>query len=269
MIQVPSQFQIPIRVEYPPNNKQIFEEWYYENFVSFATDRIYLPIMWTSFYVNHKYGKDLIQLRKLQNFIYSLDRTKKYYTILQYDDGILNDLSRLDIKVFGSGGGRIDFPIPLVTMPHPYRLGWQKKVFCSFAGGITHPIRAALFGMFTGKSGYQMEREILPIGKYCDLMNQSTFAFCPRGYGKTSFRICEALQFGAIPVYISDEFIIPGHKDFNEYGVLIHSDQINEIDDILKSISVDQIISKQEAGKRVYEEMFSFQGCKQLILDNL
>lgn len=262
-------FQNPIRVEYPPNNKQVFEEWYFHNYTFNENERIYLPIFWTGYYVNHKYGKDMKALGNLQIFLDDLDRSKKYYTILQYDDGILNDISKLDIKVFGSGGGRIDYPIPLVTMPHPYRLGWQKKVFCSFAGGITHPMRAALFGMFTGKEGYKMEREILSIGKYCDLMNQSIFALCPRGYGKTSFRICEALQFGAIPVYISDEFIIPGHKDFNEYGVLIHSDQINEIDDILKSISVDQIVSKQEAGKRVYEEMFTFEGCKKLILDNL
>jgi len=262
-------FQYPIRVEYPPNNLIIFEEWFAANYIKTDNERIYLPIMWTSYYVNHKYGKDMKALRNLQKFIDSLDRSKKYYTVLQYDDGILNDISRLDIKVFGSGGGRIDFPIPLVTMPHPYNFEGEKDVFCSFAGGITHPMRAALFGMYTGKSGYQMEREILPIKDYCHLMGRSVFSLNPRGYGKTSFRICEALQFGAIPVYISDEFIIPGHKDFNEYGVLIHSDQINEIDDILKSISPDQIISKQEAGKRIYEEMFTFEGCKKLILDNL
>lgn len=260
-------FQYPIRVEYPPNNKQVFEEWFFHNYQFNENERVYLPIFWTSYYVNHKYGKDMKALRNLQQFIDGLDRSKKYYTILQYDDGILNDISKLDIKVFGSGGGRIDYPIPLVTMPHPYKFEGEKDTFCSFAGSITHPIRAALFGVYSGK--YKMVREFMPIKDYCELMHKSTFAMVPRGYGKTSFRICEALQFGAIPIYVSDEFIIPGHKDFNEYGVLIHSDQINEIDDILKSISVDQIVSKQEAGKRIYEEMFTFSGCRQLILDNL
>lgn len=272
MIQVPSQFQIPIRVEYPPNNKTIFEEWFFKSAPPDG-ERIYLPIMWTSFYVNHKYGKDMNALRNLQIFIDDLDRSKKYYTVLQYDDGILNDISKLDIKVFGSGGGRIDYPIPLVTMPHPYKPEADKDIFCSFVGSITHPIRSRMLDAIPlefkyGKDYYLAKTNHIS-SEFCSILSRSIFVLCPRGYGKTSFRICEALQYQAIPVYISDEFIIPGHKDFNEYGVLIHSDQINEIDDILKSISVDQIVSKQEAGKRIYEEMFTFEGCKQLILNNL
>ncbi len=267
MIQVPSQFRIPIRVEYPPNNKQIFEEWFAVNYIKTNHERIYLPIMWTSFYVNHKYGQDIRQLRKLQVFIESLDRSKKYYTNLQYDDGILNDISMLDIKVFGSGGGRIDYPIPLVCSPHGKK-DLQKGFLANFVGSITHPIRQRMIESLNSDS-YYISTKHHSIDEFCNVLASSIFTLCARGYGETSFRICEALEQGSIPVYISDEFIIPGHKDFNEYGVLIHSDQINEVDDILKSISEDQIISKQEAGKRVYDEMFSFSGCRQLILDNL
>lgn len=274
MIYVPEKFRPTIKVEYPPNNKTIFEEWFSQNVETFleSTHREYLPIHWTSYYVNHGYGKDQKALSELQQFIDSLDTDKKYYTVLQYDDGILNDISRLDIKVFGSGGGRIDFPIPLVTMPHPYTFDSRRDVFCSFSGGMTHPIRNKIVQLFHRSHGpnvFNIFTKPLPIRDYCEQMARSVFALAPRGYGKTSFRICEALQYGAIPCYISDEFIIPGHKDFNEYGVLIHSDQISDIDDILKSISVDQIVSKQETGKRIYQEMFTFEGCKKLILDNL
>lgn len=267
MIQVPSQFQIPIRVEYPPNNKKIFEEWFFHNAPPDG-ERVYLPIMWTSFYVNHKYGKDMKQLRKLQQFIDSLDRSKKYFTVLQYDDGILNDISRLDIKVFGSGGGRIDFPIPLICKPHG-RIDNDRFILANFIGSITHPIRKRMIDALPKNDMYYIHTDHHEITSFCSVLAESIFTLCPRGFGLTSFRICEALEQGSIPCYISDEFIIPGHKDFNEYGVLIHSDQINEIDDILKSISVDQIVSKQEAGKRIYEEMFTFEGCKKLILDNL
>lgn len=274
MIQpVPTDFQLTINVEYPPNNKTVFEQWFFEDYMgkfeALPEGRHYLPIFWTNYYVNRKYGKDLKALRKLQQFIDSLDRSKKYFTILQYDDGILNDISRLDIKVFGSGGGRIDYPIPLVTMPHPYNFNGQRGILANFVGSITHPIRQRVLKSIEYKNNYYISTKYEPIEDYCTVLVSSLFTLCPRGYGKTSFRICEALQFGAIPCYISDEFIIPGHKDFNEYGVLIHSDQISEIDDILKSISVDQIVSKQEAGKRIYEEMFTFEGCKKLILDNL
>lgn len=269
MIHVLEKFRPHIKVDYPPNNTLIFEEWFSQNVETFleSTHREYLPIHWTSYYVNHGYGKDQKALSELQQFIDSLDTDKKYYTVLQYDDGILNDISGLDIKVFGSGGGRIDYPIPLVTMPHPYYFEGDKEIFCSFIGSITHPIRSKLLSLYSDR--YLMVKDHVPIEEYCRIMHKSTFCLVPRGYGKTSFRICEALQYGAIPIYVSDEFIIPGHKDFNEYGVLIHSDQINEIDDILKSISVDQIVLKQEAGKRIYQEMFTFEGCKKLILDNL
>lgn len=266
MIQVPSQFQIPIRVEYPPNNKTIFEEWFFKSAPPDG-ERIYLPIMWTSFYVNHKYGKDMKQLRKLQQFIDSLDRSKKYYTVLQYDDGILNDISRLDIKVFGSGGGRIDYPIPLVCMPHG-KVQNEKDIFASFIGSITHPIRSEIL-KYEDHRHWVVTKLNYENKTFCDVLSRSIFAICPRGYGATSFRICEALEQSAIPVYVSDEFILPGQKDFNEYGVLVHSSDVVQLDAILMNISADQIASKQEAGKRIYEEIYSFEGCKKIILDNL
>jgi exostosin family protein len=269
MIHVPERFSPHIKVDYPPNNTLIFEEWFSQNVETFleSTHREYLPIHWTSYYVNHSYGKDQKALSELQQFIDSLDTDKKYYTVLQYDDGILNDISKLDIKVFGSGGGRIDFPIPLITMPHPYTFDRRRDIFCSFAGGMTHPIRTEIVRRYAGK--YVIPKKTIPIEEYCGLMARSTFALCPRGYGKSSFRICEALQFGAIPIYISDDFIIPGNNHFNEYGVTLHSDAVRTLDRILHEIPAEMIESLQEAGKRVYSDLFSYEGCKKLILDNL
>lgn len=269
MTHPPEIFRERIKVEYPPNNKSIFEEWFFDNLTCDVkkASRIYLPIFFTSFYVNHAYGKDHEAINQLQSFIASLDKSKKYFTILQYDDGILNDISRLDIKVFGSGGGRIDFPIPLVTMPHPYTFDYRRDIFCSFSGGMTHPIRKEIVRRYSHQ--YTIPKKPLPIQDYCGLMARSKFALCPRGYGKTSFRICEALQYGAVPVYISDEFIIPGNRDFNECGVLIHSNEIRNIDRILKAITPEELEAKQEAGKVIYREMFSYEGCRTLILDNL
>ena len=31
----------------------------------------------------------------------------------------------------------------------------------------------------------------------------------PRGYGPTSFRLYESIEMQSIPIYISDEFILP------------------------------------------------------------
>lgn len=259
------EFQKPIKVAYPPGNSIVFEQWMIDN----CHHEDFLPINWTGFFVNNQYGKARIPMQNLQRFVNGLDKRKRWFCTTQYDLGILTDISNLNIKVFGSGGGRIDFPIPLICQPHGVFQDETRTIFANFVGSITHPIRTKLVQSLFGKTDYYLSTEHHPIEDFCRILSKSLFTIAPRGFGLTSFRICEALEQGSIPVYLSDEFIIPGHKDFNEYGVLIHSDQINEIDDILKSISVDQIVSKQEAGKRVYEEMFSFQGCKQLILDNL
>lgn len=265
-------FLEPIRAEHPPGNKPIFEEFFYHRWIDNGwnlTDfrRFYLPVFWTSHYVNNNYGNDPIAKKHIQDFIEELDKTYKYFTILQYDDGILNDISALDIKVFGSGGGRIDFPIPLICQPHPYTFDVRRDIFCSFAGSMTHAIRKQIVQLYRHK--YQILLKHLKIQDYCKLMARSVFSLAPRGYGQSSFRICEALQFGSIPVYISDHWIVPGNVDFNTYGVLVHNDEVRNMDKILKAFTPEQIRQKQEAGKEIYKQLYTFEGCRQLILDNL
>jgi hypothetical protein len=261
-------FLEPIRAEHPPGNKPIFEEWFYQNYEPGRLD-LYelLPVWFTSFYVNNNYGNDSNANHELQKFIDSLDKSKKWFCVLQYDDGILNDISGLDIKVFGSGGGRIDFPIPLICHPHPYTFDVRRDTFASFVGSMTHPIRRKMVQNFRHR--YKIPMKHLPIKDYCELMARSIFSLAPRGYGQSSFRICEALQFGSIPVYISDHWIVPGNIDFNEYGVLVHNDEIRNLDKILKGFTQEQIRSKQEAGREIYKRIYTFSGCRQLILDNL
>lgn len=266
MIDVPQQFRPHIKVDYPSGNRLIFEEWFYQQRNGQQIDREYLPIFWTSYQVNHGYGKDKRKIMELQDYVNKLDRSKKYFTIAQYDDGPLVDFRDLDIKVFGSGGGRIDSPIALLTAPHSFHFVPTKRYFCSFSGSNTHSIREKLAKLYQGK--YVFNRS-MPIKMYCQLLSHSIFHLCPRGYGLTSFRICEALQYGSIPVYISNQHIIPYSKDFNEYGVLVHESEIDRLDDILKGFTQAQVQSKQEAGRRIYNELYTFEGAKKWILNNI
>jgi hypothetical protein len=269
MIDVPERFRQRIRVEYPENNKQIFEEWFYDHYTEKKGNRLYLPVFWTSYYVNNRYGKDQHSIDDLQGFINSLDKSKKYFTIVQYDDGILNDISGLDIKVFGMGGGRIDYPLPLLSMPHPYQFkNTQRDIFCFFQGSMTHDIRRQLLTTYRGRNGFFLPRGTSDTKNFCDLLSRSVFTLAPRGYGETSFRIIEALQYGSIPVYISDKFIIPHNYKFHTYGVLIEPNDINRIEEILRSISSEGIKILQDNGRSVYESLYTYEANKQLILHN-
>ena len=44
---------------------------------------------------------------------------------------------------------------------------------------------------------------------YKDLISESYFSLCPRGYGPTSFRLYESISLGTVPIYISDDFSYP------------------------------------------------------------
>lgn len=260
MIQVPDIFKPKIKVAYPPGNDQIFEQWLIENF----DHPDYLPINWCAFQVNNNYGKNTKAMVTLQRFINSLPNNRQYWTVTQYDLGPLAELGRLDITVFGSGGGRIDFPLPLICKPHG-RKEKNKDILSSFIGSLTHPIRKQMCSV---TSSY-IKTDHTDINTYCEIMARSVFCLCPRGFGLTSFRICEALEQKSIPVYISDQFIIPGNIDFENYGVLIHSSRVEEIDQILASITPEEIAKKQEYGRMIYEKIYTFEGCRQLIIDNI
>jgi len=209
MIQVPAEFRPHQIKNYPQDNFLAFEEWFGQNYDPSRnkSDREYLPVYWTSYYCNKKHGRDENALLMLQLFLDKLDRRKNYFTVVQYDDGILNNLVNLDLKIFGMGC-KGDVQLPLVCQPHKYEFKENgRPIFASFIGSITHPIREQMVKELQGKEGYFISTEPTSLETYCYIMSQSKFVLCPRGYGKTSFRICEAFQYRAIPIYMSDEFL--------------------------------------------------------------
>jgi hypothetical protein len=266
MIHVPSQFQSVINTCYPPENHIIFEKWLEGNAIP-STERVHLPVQWTSYYVNHNYGQDRRANYDLQEYLNGLDTSKKYWTVVQYDDSILNRVDHLDILRFEMSKN-IGYPIPLLCMPHSYQSDGRRKYFASFVGQKTHEIRDFVFRL-TGTPLYYVSGIIHTIDHYCKIISQSMFGLCPRGYGLNSFRIVECMQYGTIPVYISDEFIEPFGIDFNEYGVKIEKKDAHRIDEILKAIPTYDIMKKQDRIKELYESHFTFEGCRTQIQKHL
>jgi hypothetical protein len=206
----------------------------------------------------------------LQDFLNQLPRDKKYFTVVQWDDGILNKLDELDILKFASGGVG-DYPIPLINQPHT-KVERNRDIFASFIGVITgrHKVRESLRNSVNNLPNYYIS-ETSGFHKFKEVMERSVFSLCPRGYGRTSFRINESLNLGAIPVYIYDEPWIPfkDEIDFSEYGVLIHESELNNLDTILKSISHEKIEYLRKNGKKIYEEYYTYDGCYNNIIKKI
>lgn len=266
-------FQVPIKFEYPPYNKQIFEEYFYKRFVPVGMIE-YIPIFWTSMICERGLGGDYSDV---QAYLKTLDVTKKYFTVVQHDDNILNDFGALDVTIFASGGygkqrPRV-YPIPLLCQSESDSICiYPKSLFASFVGFMQgrHWVRERMAAALKPLPNYYLS-EPVSYQHFLHTMQRSTFSLCPRGYGQTSFRICESLQNDSIPVYIYDDpiFPFPDVLDFNSFGISIHVDEIQSLDQILSSKTSRQIEDYRQKGKEVYAKHFTYEGCYQSILTYL
>lgn len=260
---VPFEFQPKQHAPYPPDNTYEFERWFKDSTTAHelaGKPRTYLPILWTAYWCNNGYGKKDKHRNMLQRFIDNLPRSKRFFSVCQYDDGPMVDFKDLDIKIFGMSGGRIDYPIPLLCTPHKYEFpGIKKDIFCSFVGGDTHPIRRELVKQLAGKTGYYVTLKKHSLEDYCRILARSVYALCPRGYGASSFRVMESINFGAVPVYVSDSFIWPYNEEFP--GISCHAKDL------------PACLPKDPTGylKQIEEQrhLYTYEGCKKKILGNI
>lgn len=261
-----NKFQPHIIPVYPPNNHLIFEEWFAENYKGCNTDRVLLPFFPTSYWVNNDYANDLVAKKEAQDYIDSLPNDIKYFVICQYDDGCLIDWKGKDVLEFNMSKQN-GVMLPLLCQPHPYKFSSEKKYLANFVGSRTHPIRNQL-EKFKDKEGWYISYERHNIEDYCRIMSESIWTLCPRGYGSNSFRICEALQYGSAPVYISDEFIEPFNIPFYLYGLPVQSNRINELEDSLDINKYDMTYMFNNM-KIFYEDIYTYEGCFKNIIKSL
>ena len=165
-------------------------------------------------------------------------------------------------------------PIPIDQS----RLSQRRDVFCSFVGSLTHPIRHSLCSALNDNSKYAIRTQhwspaisTEALNTFIDLTSRSVFSLCPRGYGKTSFRLYEAMQLGSIPVYVYDDPWIPftNELDWNQFSVLISADRIHEIDHILSSIPHERIKEMQACLRESWQKNFTMDAVTRRIITEI
>lgn len=255
---MPETFRLKDNYYYPSDSKENFEDYFIRTFAKGDHQRVFLPIAWSSYYRRAAYGKDQSMLLSLQKQLNALDRTKKYFTVITWDDGILNDVSHLDLQVFAACGNRIDFPIPLLCQPHHYRFHVTgRDIACSFVGSLSHPIRNHIVNSLTGKKGYYISTRPHSMEQYCSILARSKYVLCPRGYGQTSFRICEAVQYGCIPIYVSDQIIY--------HDGTIRMQVVG--DPMPTGFVIDKLIHEDRKPPR--NGVYTYDACRQMIIENI
>lgn len=265
----------PLYPTYPPYHKGDYLEdyfckrWAQENVKS---DRKYIDILWTNLFNNRVYLGNYYP--DVQGELNKLPMDDKYFTVCQFDDGPLEKFPK-DTLIFSAGGNREGdniIPIPLICSPIPKDkiIKKEKTIFASFVGSRnTHPIRIEMCKYLANKDEYVISSgnwsssvPMKNVDHFIDITCSSKFSLAPRGYGKSSFRLYEILQLGSVPVYISDIHYLPwmDELDWNDFCVPVNADEIEEIDEILKSIDDTKYKKLLENGQKIYQDYFSLDG---------
>jgi hypothetical protein len=242
-----------------------------EHAAEIRSDRVYLPIHWMNNYFWQAHRDSVIDyfpLAGAQRFIEALDPNERYVTVCQCSDGIYERVPpHVNFTILGASGIG-DVPLPLVTAAHPAPpADGDRSVLASFMGNIecggsqfppgtaTHSswdphgpgahLRRKMVQVFAGCDGCHLEqrraRDGRDIQAFRDLMYRSKYALAPRGYGRTSFRLYEAMQVGCVPIYIYDYPWLPYADvlDWESFCVLCRRDELPQLPERLKGLSED------------------------------
>ena len=300
LLDVPSDLRPSFPFAYPAHQRgPLIEEYVHQqllrraNGAATASHWRYVPVYWTSYAVRRPRVRGIRRLfghpsdRRLNHFLQkSLRPGVNYFTVSQHDDGLQQRgrcVPPVPILEF-SCGGTGDIPLPLLCDPHAVPADFRDRkrdIRASFLGQIKngpipYPCRDGMAAALAGRDEYFIEhvenRSAMVETTHADenrrkterlveMLGRSIFALCPRGYGKTSFRMYEAMQLGCIPVYIYDEPWLPYADvlDWNEFAVLVPQSELPRLHEILASHSSAHIRAKQECLREVYPRYFTME----------
>lgn len=273
-IEPPSIFMPSKSIMYPlHSNLGELEDRAFNYFKSsgLSTNRIYIPIKWTPYHLNSNYGMDKEKMGMLIDYCKKIAINNKYFTVVQCAAGIPYKIP--NCIVFGAGGEG-DIPIPLTTLRHPFN-NYKKEYVGSFIGRLrTHKIRSHMADKLKGKEMLFIDTEPEQGGsaKFSEIVEKSYFTLCPRGTGKTSFRLYEAMQLGSVPIYISDVHWLPftDYVDWSKFCIVISPEEIEDLSERLKVIIDNGMYEEmRKEAIRVYEEYFCFNSMFKWISDIL
>ncbi len=220
----------------------------------------YLAVPWLYYYERGLLKQVIRDLRK----IYFKNAFTVCYGLFDGLAELFNDIGvqtvftpRASIRKNSVGHVRIE-PLPYVAIngvpPADY-----KDISCSFVGIVwSHPIRKNIPNIAKNIPDSVVKIRSKWIEKagsqeYKNIMARSQFSLCPRGYADNSIRFWESLQAGAIPILISNYARLPGGFDWTTCVLRVPEEKINDIANILRSITVEQETSMRLACLQAYE----------------
>jgi len=142
-------------------------------------------------------------------------------------------------------------------------VGTDPKYLFSFMGSLSSGVRKKIVKL-THPRGYLDDCKGESFGnhpvsskmQYANLLSDSKFVLCPRGFGPSSIRLFETMQAGRVPVIISDEWVSPHGLPWSEFAVFIPESRVDDIPQILEEEEAKWEV-KSKLARRVWEENFA------------
>lgn len=252
--------------------------------LSDITDINYIAVPWTQILNSHwldfpgKQQRDFY-LKILSKQIISQQNN---FTVCQHDSYMLlrDYFKHLNItKVFSPLHDRENLMHNIGVIPIAFTCNFtfneyaDKDIPVSFVGTYTsHPIRENMRNRIQGSyiiyrdtyhidsnsfivDNYRKKEEL----EYRDILERSRFSLCPRGSSPSSVRFWESLSAGAIPILISDNWVLP-EWDWDNTIITIPECIFNnytykDIMNIVDNISIERETQLRQNCLKAYKQL--------------
>jgi len=90
-----------------------------------------------------------------------------------------------------------------------------------------------------------------------NILRRSVFAICPAGFGRWTFRLAQAVYYGAIPVVVSDGYVKPHQRyiAWGEFSLTVPEAELETIPERLRSMPETEVASLQRGLLKHRESM--------------
>jgi len=227
----------------------------------------YVPLLipWTDIWVKNKfeYPEDLVSAMKDL-----LREDVMYITVNQNDDGfvgrstVFNDIQNTYHITVLSAGGYGHVPIPLLKQPEatPTKTPLNKrKHLVSYVGSRNHApnnMRENMIAHIDQAGHYYYKGP-----QWREVMAQSKFSLCPRGYGRTSYHVMETLQMGLIPIQVYlDQPWLPYGNLMKDVSFTVTNEELPDLLLQLSEIPDSEIAEMEDRIEKFRKDYFSFEG---------